>query len=503
MNEPHNYQPVVATASTRRRRIISPVWSVPFIAAIIAIYLAWHTFAEEGKEITISFNTADGIIAGQTQIKYKALPLGTVTAVALDKDHKHVIVKAKMLKMAKDLLNKDTRFWVVRPRLSYGNLSGFETLVSGAYIQCDPGEKSDDVETKFTGLEEPPGVRSDEAGTIYTLHAWKMGSITDGSPVYFRDINVGDVTHYEIGDGGYGPINISIFVRAPYDKLVREGTHFWSASGINVNFGASGLEVKMQSIQALLVGGISFYTKKDDLDTPVATKDTNFKLYDSREDADVGNLKKRIAYVTYFQSPVTNLRSGSPVSIYGIRIGEVTEVRLLFDSRIPDAKVRIKFDVEPERAFQLSDDKDTNPQDITQRMVDQGFRIALDGGLLPGKGLMFERVGHAQKETVAMEGEMIVMPSVPSNGVNDVMISLAQVMDKINQIPFAEIGNNLNGILQGLNGGGNASSDFQRDAQRTMDQVNDAARSVRLLADFLNQHPEALIRGRSAKEKAQ
>ncbi|HEU5048062.1 MAG TPA: MlaD family protein [Rickettsiales bacterium] len=497
MNDSRPIQQPVATAMTRKRRRLSPVWTVPMVAGFIAIYLGWHTLSERGEEVTISFNTADGIIAGQTQIKYKAVSLGTVSEISLDQDHKHVVVKAKMTRDAHDLLTDHTRFWVVRPRLAYGSLSGFETLVSGAYIQCDPNGGGGKSQDRFTGLEEPPGVRADEPGTIYKLQADKLSSITVGSPVYYRDINVGEVLHYDIGDG-YGPIEVSIFVHAPYDKFVHSETRFWNSSGVNANLGPAGLQVRFQSIQSLLMGGVTFATKKEYATAQQADKETHFKLYDDQGTAEVGDLHKHISYVTYFESPVTNLQPGSPVNLYGIQIGEVRDVKLLFDPRIPEAKVRVAFDIQPERAFQLSDDDAHNALEITRRMVNKGFRVEVDAGLIPGKtGLAIEKLPDAKPTEVAMEGDAIVMPSSASGGVGG-------VLDKLNHIPFAQIGHNLNALIERANGSMQSideKSDFQRDVKRAMDQVGDAARSVRLMTDFLNQHPEALIRGRDTKEK--
>jgi paraquat-inducible protein B len=210
------------------------VWLIPIVAVLIAGYLGYRTLTQEGPLLTLSFETGTGLSASQTQLKYKDVALGTVESIALSRNHKRVIVKVRMTSDGASFLTSHARFWVVRPSLSAAGVSGLDTLVSGAYITLDPGLPGGHAQHDFVGLENPPGVRSDEPGSTFTLKANELGSLSSGSPVFYRDVEVGEVLGYSIGNG-VGPVTIGIFVHAPYDALVRAQSHFWNSSGITVS----------------------------------------------------------------------------------------------------------------------------------------------------------------------------------------------------------------------------------------------------------------------------
>ena len=278
-------------ARLRRRPRFSVVWLLPAIAGVIGLYLAFTTLAQRGPEIVITFNSAQGLTAGQTKVQHKAVDLGTVTSIRLAPDMSHVSVRVRMTSEAKPYLTDHARFWVVRPRLSSGSVSGLGTLISCAYIEMDPGETGGGSKTDFTGLENPPGVRSDEPGTTFVLNTQRIGSLGSGSPVFYRDIVVGEVLDYHLPEGN-GPITVNIFVRGPYDKWVRTGTRFWNASGLNVELGSQGVHVELESIQAVLSGGVAFGTEEDSRDTPLAKSDTAVRAVPGPELRRLGGLQE-------------------------------------------------------------------------------------------------------------------------------------------------------------------------------------------------------------------
>ncbi|MGI4941013.1 MAG: intermembrane transport protein PqiB, partial [Janthinobacterium lividum] len=258
-----------------RRRRFSLVWLIPLVAVGIAIYLGVQALNNRGPLITITFKTADGLTGGQTQVRHKAVALGTVEDIALSHDLSAVDVRVRLNAQGARIVTDRTRFWVVRPRFSSGNISGLETLVSGAFIAVDPGEPGGKPRTSFTGLEQPPGIQSDQPGRTYTLQAGSLGSLNEGTPVYYRDIPVGEVLGYDIGDG-HGPVKVSIFVRDPFDKFVHPETRFWNASGLNVGLGPSGLHVEVQSLQAIISGAVTYDTPQEAWTTPPAADNTRF-----------------------------------------------------------------------------------------------------------------------------------------------------------------------------------------------------------------------------------
>ena len=550
----------VPSAVVRRRGRFSLIWLIPIVAGAIALYLVVTTLANRGPLITIRFNTASSISAQQTQVTHKAVSLGMVEGVELARDMRSVLVHVRMNSQGASILTEHARFWVVKPRLSTGNISGLETLVSGAYIEVDPGAPGGDSKRDFVGLEDPPGMRSDEPGRPYTMIASRIGSIGPGAPIFYRDVTVGEVLSYDLGNG-LGPVTINIFVRKPFDRFVHQNTHFWNASGVSVNFGSQGLHVELASLQALLSGGIAFETPHVYSTAPASEPDAKFVLFDNKADADAAGFSRKIPFVTYFTTSVSGLSRGSPVEVFGIQIGTVTDVHLVMDDATSVTRARVTYDLQPDRVFPSAQvDRESDPSIVTNSLVKQGMRAVLESGnfLTGQKVISLQFVPGAPAETVAKEGDALVMPS-QGGGLDNITTSLSDIATKLDHIPFDEIGRNLNAALASISrtvsgpdvknalqklsetltdvqhlvrhtdqnlspalqrlpkisadlqqavgranaalgeGGYGGNSDFQRGVARVLDQVNDAARSIRLLVDFLDRHPEALIRGRTAQ----
>lgn len=524
-----------------RRSRFSLVWLLPLIALAIAAYLGVRTVRSEGPVITVTFKTGDGLVAGQTKVQHKAVALGAVESVRLSDDLQNVIVTVRMQREASPYLTDQSRFWVVRPRLSSGSISGIETLVSGSYIEIDPGERGGKGQTQFTGLENPPGVRSGEPGRTFQLKADRVGSLTAGAPVFWRDITVGEVLAYDIGNGD-GPVTITVFVRSPYEGFVREGSHFWNASGLSVQLGGDGLHVEVASLQALVSGGVAFDTPRGMPDAKQLPTGTEFPLYHSYADAQASGYKTRQTYVAYFESSVRGLAKDATVEFYGLQVGNVTDVALLFDPVKASARVRVRFEVQPERVDIGTGTSD--PLEVTRRLVARGLRAQLrTGSYITGSMVLaLDFVPGAPAAQVSKEGADIVMPSV-GGGLDSILAMASDVAAKINRLPLDEIGTNLNATLRSASGAMGSvqelarkadsgltpvlarlpavmtalqdavvragrtlgsldssygkDSQFNRELERAMVQVGDTARSIRLLADYLDRHPEALVRGRA------
>ncbi|MBV8613135.1 MAG: MCE family protein [Acetobacteraceae bacterium] len=358
-----------------RARRVSPIWLIPLLAAAVAAYLIYNTLSSLGPQITITFETGEGLVAGQTKVQHKAVTLGTVQSVRLADRLRQVRVTVQMEAGTGKYLTDRTRFWVVRPRFAAGQVSGLETLVSGSYIDFDPGLPGGKPQDEFTGLAEPPRVRADEPGRSYTVTTNQTGPLSSGSPVLYRGIPVGEVLGHDQPAPGH-PTAIHIFVRAPYDTYVREGTHFWNASGVSVQFGGGGLHLQVESLQALLGGGIAFDTPAAG-DSPPAPEGASLILYPSASEAAEVGTGAAIPFVTYFTSSVSGLAKGAPVEVYGIPVGVVTDVGLQMDPRTGEARARVAFEVQPGRLFANSTPPEGTPEEIAQQLRHDGMRAEL------------------------------------------------------------------------------------------------------------------------------
>lgn len=555
---PEDGDPPPQEARARERRF-SLVWLVPAAAAALAAYLGYTTYASRGPLVAVILDDAGGLTAGQTPVRYKAVQVGTVEGIRLSDDLSKVRADLRMAKQVGGRLTDGARFWVVRPRLTAGSVSGLETIVSGAYIEFDPGDPAARARSEFTALTDPPGVRSDEPGRVFALRAAALGSLDRGSPVFFRDVAVGEVLGFD-PPGLDGSIMLRVFVRAPYEGYVRDGSRFWNTSGVGVAFGPDGVKFELSSLRAVLAGGVAFDTPPGLRDQPPAAASTVFSLYESRDAADAATSPDRLEFLVYFEGSVRGLGAGSPVELRGVRIGSVTSVRLEYDARAETFRAPVRIAVEPSLIAFPEGRPRGEVRDLAERMVARGARAQMrSGNLLTGQmAVALDAVPDAPPAAVRVEGDEIVLPSLGGGG-GDVMAAVGAVAGQLERFPLEEIGRNLNGALAAVNGlaggaelreavrtlsstlgqvqdlvrkaeGGLApvlgqlpaiagnldravgranatlasiergygrESDVNRQMERFLSQATDMARSVRLLADFLGRHPEALVRGRA------
>ena len=448
--------PTPTTAPARaqlRQPRFQPVWLIPILAALIAGYLGYRTIMEQGPLLTLTFADAGGLTAGQTQIKYKAVALGTVESIDLAPDNSHVIVGVRMNNVGARFLTSHARFWVERPRFNLSDVSGIETLVSGAYITVDPGLPGGVRQTNFIGLEEPPGVRSYEPGSTYTLYSNSVGSLNSGSPVYYRDVEVGEVLGYDIGNG-LGPVKISVFIRAPFNNLVRPDSRFWNASGVSLGMTGGVLQLQMQSVQALLAGGIAFSLPDSASGEAPSPDNASFPLYPSETTAQAASYHTQINLVTYLTSDVSGLVPGAPVQLLGVQVGVVTGVTLQVDAAHGTSRVRVDMQVQPERInLSTTAGGATQPLADLQRMVDHGMRAELGtASYVTGQKLIaLANVPNAAPAKVTVDGNALEIPAA-NGGLDQTIATVNEIAAKIDKMPLQQIGDNLNKLLVTANG---------------------------------------------------
>ena len=543
-DEPRPDVPAEPVVRPRRLRV-SPVWAIPIVALVVAAWLGFVTFAEHGPRIVITFRTGEGLEAGKTRVKHNDVELGIVDKVELSPDLSHVIVTASMNRSATAHLASGTRFWVVRPRISLGNLSGLETLVSGAYVEMDPGEG--DAERNFVGLEDPPVVRAGVPGREFILASERLGSIGPDTPLYYRSVRVGEVLGYEFSPTG-ADIRIHAFVNAPYDRLVHDGSRFWNDSGVTISAGTSGFKVEVESLQAVLAGGIGF-------ETPVAARDgepskegTVFHLYPDRTSIIEANYFQRVPFIVEFDGSVHGLEIGAPVEFRGIKVGNVTDIRLEFDPDNNRIRIPVTLDFEPQRIERrgTATGETSDParvMAVMNELVARGMRAQLRStSLITGQLVVaFDFFPNAPPAKIALRGTTPELPSVPSDlesltvSLTDLLSHMAVLVDRVTKMPLEDLVQDTRSVLQSLKS--LVSAPEIRDSVRALDktltdadaslhqldtlvasattgyggdsqvrrgmldllrQLQDTAKSVQLLADYVEQHPEALLRGKGA-----
>jgi paraquat-inducible protein B len=301
----------------------------------------------EGPIITIVFHSAEGLEAGKTELHYNGVDVGTVTAIRLSADHQRVIITAQMMPKTEAFLVEDTIFWVVRPHISGASVTGLGTLISGAYVGMEIGS-SKEKRREFVGLETEPVITGEIPGRFFVLKTRDLGSLDNGTPVFFRRLQVGQVASYALDPDGK-LLTVQVFVRAPYDQYVNPNTRFWRASGIDVSLSASGLKVQTQSLLSILIGGVAFETDPTVPVLPLADADSVFTLYGNRAEAFQPAPNNPQTYQLIFNESVRGLTVGAPVEFRGIPIGEVTDLRAQIDLKNFQFSVPVTIQLDPRR----------------------------------------------------------------------------------------------------------------------------------------------------------
>jgi paraquat-inducible protein B len=517
-----------------RRFSVSLVWIVPIVAVLVGISLVVHTLLQEGPTITVMFKTGSGLTANKTEVKYRNVVIGHVSDVELSSDQKSVNATIKLSKQAESFTREDSEFWVVRPRIGAGGVSGIDTLLSGDYIGADIGQ-ADARAKNFTGLENPPPITYGEPGKRFTLHTDDLGSLDIGSPVYFRKIPVGQVVAYALNADGKG-VDIEIFVHSPNDAYVTENTRFWNASGIDVNVGANGFSVKTESLSSILVGGIAFRAPDYSPNDQPAAEDKAFDLFEDQLTALAPPSGKGQFLSLRFDQALRGLKVGAPVEFLGIEFGRVVAVNLDFDAKKRSFPVNVGIMIYPQRLGQAHTKMlevlkhDPNDEAAGVRLmgsfIENGLRAqARSGNLLTGQlYIALDFYPKADKVVFDPTARPVSIPTIPGS-LEQLQEKLEGMVNKINQLPIERIAGNLDSNLVELRKGlaqfnaktlpgvqttladvsktlQSASSTLAEDSPQreqlgqTLDELGRMSRSLRELSDYLGRHPESLIRGR-------
>jgi paraquat-inducible protein B len=519
----------------RARWLPSLVWVIPIIAAVVGLSLLVSTLASRGPEITVTFRTAEGLTPGKTAVRYKDVDIGLVKTARLAADRSHVIATIALTKDAKNFAVADTRFWVVRPRFAISGVSGLETLLSGAYIGVDAG-KSGETTHSFTGLENPPVITTDASGRQFVLRAQDLGSLDIGSPVYYRRVRVGHVVAYRLEPNGRD-ITLRVFVDKPYDKLVSADTRFWHASGVDLKLDANGLKLSTQSLASVMLGGVAFQAPDHSTAHAAAAENTEYLLAADQSEAmkEPDELAPALAVLNFDQS-VRGLSPGAPVDFRGVTVGQVRSIGIEYQRDKKAFRMPVVVELYPSRMGLRENDvaDDTRKRAIVHSLVQRGMRAQLrTGNLLTGQ--MYVALDFFPKVSAPVDLDLNAsvpeLPTTPGT-FDELQAKLGDIVTKIGKVPFDQIGQDartalvsmnkmlvnadklvaqVNGdvapqvvaalqdmrrTLATANGALAPDASLQQDTRRMMQELTQTAVSLRMLTDYLERHPEALLQGK-------
>ena len=528
MQEMHENNEIKEAVWQEKKKGISTVWIVPIVALVIGAWLIFQSLSEKGPTIDIIFKSAAGIQAGKTVIKYKDIEIGKVTEVTFSDGLKRVRVTAELKKNMKPYLSENTRFWVVQAKLGVGEVQGLDTLLSGVYIVMDPHKGEQSVRT-FKGLDQIPVVDSGEKGHTYTLKAKSIGSLSVGSPIYYRKLKAGSVASYKLDDDGEY-VTIEVFVKAPFDKLINDKTRFYNVSGVRVSMTADGVDIQTDSLVSLMMGGLAFDNFRSHGKGKPVPKGYVFNLYDSRKDAQKIHYKRELYFWVYFDESIRGLSVGAPVEFRGLKIGEVVNFSLIGNADTAEFKIPILIKIEPER-FTIIGKNQTTGNDVNvpvfEKLLKKGFRAQLkSGNLITGELYIdLNLYPNLPPAPLKKEYEFYVIPSIPAT-IESLKNNLQSVLQEIASIPFEEIGKEMKSMLEDIrketipsvNSSIKSIDSLMKDTDAMMnaarknyldsnaeinkklikllDEMTKTSKSIKNLTDYLERHPESLIKGK-------
>jgi len=488
---------------------ISAVWVIPIIAALIGGWLVFQSAAEEKVSVEVTFDSASGLEVGKSSVKLLDIKIGSVTEVKFSNDLSSVIVTMELEGIDQNSITDKTRFWVVRPRVGATGVSGLDTLLSGAYIEMDPGDGGVPA-TKFTGLEEPDIHQRGSRGTRYLLRSADLGSLSTGSPVKSRGIQVGKVTQYRLVDD-HNYVEVEFFVAAPHDKYIKPSTRFWNISGVGVQLNSEGFQLNMESITSLMVGGIAFSNQEDTEGVPQAEARTVFNLYKT-ETAEIEEmLTLSVPIKLNFANGVNGLIKGAIVEFKGLRIGTVAKVDVEFSKNKKELLTFAIINIEPQRLSLQFEQALTNAERVAntykffEAMVEKGMRAQLtSGNILTGRSQVTLDFFPSMKNGKVKYVDGVMIFPTAKESLKGLLERVDAIMNRFETMPIEKIGQNveqttasINSLIKSLNAVEGGMTGVQ--ISEAIDELTRAARSVRSMADYLERHPEALIKGKSSK----
>lgn len=539
MSETEHTSPPAATPAYRAAQRWNIVWVVPILALLLGAWMIYRSVAPQGPVAYVRFETAEGIDAGKTEVRCRSVRVGVVKDVKLDENLKSVIITLELDSDSGALLRQGTSFWVVRARLSASNISGLSTVISGSYIELDPGHSSENEVNHFEGLETPPATSRDIPGRRIVLTAEEAGSLVAGSPIYYRGFEVGRIESRKL-DIARQCVIYDAFIREEYSSLVTENTRFWNTSGIDISAGADGFKVRTPSFQAMVSGGATFgVIDGADPGEPIADGKM-FTLFANEDDANKSNFNPTMKFVLLFNQSVRGLVRAAPVEFRGITIGRVADISFDYLKEADDPRIPVLVEIDPALLRSEATEKIIKPDgEFLKEAVSHGLRGALKtGSLLTGALYVdFDYHPEAPPGEIGKVGDFSTIPTI-SSGFAQLETKLTAILDKIQALPMddavkkltiaadeaagtlkeiketaasarktldspefahlpTDLRNSLAAVEKSVSSVGPDGA-IQGDLLRTLDELRGTLRALKSMTNTIDENPDSFIWGRNS-----
>ncbi len=427
---------------SERIQVLTSIWMVPLIALLIALWLAWQYFSQMGPKVDIVFESSGGLKAGQSQVKMRDVPVGVVKNITLLEGKKGVLVTVQMNKDTEAYLNKDTKFWIARPKIDTNGISGLDTLLSGSYVAVY-GDKGEGGQRYFVGLEEPYIDKDAIAGKRYQLSAPDARDLTPGANVYYRKIKVGNLENVHLAEDGE-KVNFTVFIEEPYTKFVNAKTQFWRTNYMTFNYHDNVFRVDIAPIANLLNGGIALSTTTKSVRQDTLADDHIFPLYLDYEEAmqkEIGfGGEKMMTFQFKFPESVGKLEVGAPIELSGFQVGSVVNIESDFDSNTSRVRSVVLGLIDTSVFVDLDKNQSADGFQNLEHAVEKGMKARLaQGNPLTGTlyiELIMDKKGKPEK--ICACNTYSIFPTTHSN-FDGMMDKVAAVVDKVNKLDIEKL----------------------------------------------------------------
>lgn len=524
--------PPAAKPVLQRARRWNIVWVVPVVAILLGAWLLYQNFAAQGPVAEVRFETANGISPGTTEVRCRSVKVGVVKDVKLADDLKSVLVFVELGPDYSDLLRLGTRFWVVKPRLSVTEFSGAETLITGAYIELDPGPSNAERQSHFQGLETLPATNLSVPGRRIILTAEEAGLLGSGSPIYYRGFEVGRIEGRTLAQDGMR-VSYNAFIQQEYASLVTENTRFWNTSGIDISAGADGFKIRTPALQAMVSGGVSFGVTAGESPGKPAVDGMEFTLFSDEDAAGKATFDPKLKFLLLFDQTVRGLAEKAPVEFRGITIGRVAQISFDLMPAAGDPRIPVLIEIDPclmrpeARREMTAEDSE-----FIKEEVRHGLRASLKTASLITGALYVDLDYYEDAPSAEMgnEGELNTLPTI-SSGFIQLEAKVTAILDKIQALQLdktvneiaaaaeeiktttasarktlddpefrslpADLRKSLDELQKAVNSVGPDGA-VQGDMLRTLDELRASLRSLKSVATTIDEKPNSLLFGRES-----
>ncbi len=519
-----------ATPEYRAAQRWNVVWVVPILALLIGGWMIYRSLSAQGPVAQVRFETADGIAAGKTEVRCRSVKVGVVKNVKLADDLKSVLIYLELDPDSGGLLRKGTCFWVVRPRVSTTDVSGLGTLLTGAYIELDPGPPNAESLTRFHGLETPPATNRNIPGRRLVLTAEQAGSLVAGSPIYYRGFEVGRIESRNLDLSGRR-VTYDAFIREEFGSLVKVNTRFWNTSGVDISAGADGFKLRTPSLQAMFSGGATFGVPDGIAPGDSAIDGSTFTLFTNEDAANSSAFNPTMKFVLLFDQSVRGLAKSAPVEFRGIPVGRVADISFDYlQAAADDSRIPVLVELDPSLLRREAAEKISKPDEaFLAEAVKRGLRASLKTGSFL-TGALFVDLDYYKDPLPAALSKVGDYPSIPT--VASGLAQLTALLDKIQNLPMDDTMRKIGGAADTVADSRAALKEIQEtaaeykklpkdlsktlaaleksvasvgpggamqgDMLRTLDELRASLRSLKAMTTAIDEKPNSILFGRDS-----